>query len=262
MTMIGRLQGKRVIVTGAASGIGRATAAVMAAQGASVLAADIDGERAEQTAAECRAGGATAAAAECDVCDEQLVADLFAKAHDAFGGVIDVVANCAGIEIELDLLEMNADDWRSTIDTNVTGIFHTSRELVRRVRAAGSGGAIVNVASINAFYADASIPAYCASKGAVLALTRAMALDHAREGIRVNSVCPGYVDTPLLGAFLEKQPDPEASRREAENMHALKRIGDPQEIGQVVAFLASDAASFMTGAAVVVDGGMTIGNVL
>jgi NAD(P)-dependent dehydrogenase (short-subunit alcohol dehydrogenase family) len=260
--MIRRLEDKRVIVTGAASGIGRATAAVMASQGASVFAADVQGDRAEQTAAECRAGGATAAAALCDVRDEQRVADLFGEAEDAFGGVIDVVVNCAGIEIELDLLETTNDDWQRTIDTNVTGIFHTSGELVRRVRAAGRGGAIVNVASINAFYADAAIPAYCASKGAVLALTRAMALDHAREGIRVNCVCPGYVDTPLLAVFLEKQPDPEAARREAESMHALNRIGRPEEIGRVVAFLASDAASFMTGAAVVVDGGMTIGNVL
>lgn len=260
--MIPRLQHKRVVVTGAASGIGRATAAVMAAQGASVFAADIDGARADQTAAECRAGGGTTAAAECDVRDAQLVADLFSKAEGALGGVIDVVANCAGIEIELDLLETSRDDWQRTIDTNVTGIFHTSGELVRRIRAADRGGAIVNVASINAFYADAAIPAYCASKGAVLALTRAMAIDHALEGIRVNCVCPGYIDTPLLGAFLEKQPDPAAARREAESMHALNRIGAPEEIARVVAFLASDAASFMTGAAVVVDGGMTVGNVV
>jgi NAD(P)-dependent dehydrogenase (short-subunit alcohol dehydrogenase family) len=132
---------------------------------------------------------------------------------------------------------------------------------VRRARAAGRPAAIVNVASINAFYADADIPAYCASKGSVLALTRAMALDHAREGVRVNCVCPGYVDTPLLQGFLDTQPDPAAALREAERLHALGRIGRPEEIASVLVFLASDAASFVTGAAVVVDGGMTIGAV-
>ena len=119
---------------------------------------------------------------------------------------------------------------------------------------------IANVASITAFYAEAEIPAYCASKGAVLALTRAMAIDHAREAIRVNCVCPGYVDTPMLSAFFETQPDPAAARRRAELANAVGRIGKPDEIARVLAFLVSDAASFMTGAAVVVDGGMTIGN--
>lgn len=261
MTTVPRLHGKRVIVTGAASGIGRATAAVMAAQGASVFAVDLDLDAAEQTAARCAVAGVAAGAARCDVRDAGLVAELFGEAEEAFGGVVDVLANCAGIEIELDLLEMGDDDWQRTIDTNVGGTFNTSGEFVRRVRVAGGRGAIVNIASINAFYADRAIPAYCASKGAVVALTRAMALDHAREGIRVNCVCPGYVDTPLLAAFLDKERDPAAARRKAEEMHALNRIGEPEEIGRVVAFLASDAASFVTGAAVVVDGGMTIGAV-
>jgi meso-butanediol dehydrogenase / (S,S)-butanediol dehydrogenase / diacetyl reductase len=256
-----RLEGKRVIVTGAASGIGRATAEVMAGQGASVLVADLDLTAAEQTAARCAAAGVTAAAVRCDVRDPERVAALFTEAEEALGGVVDALANCAGIEIELDLLATEQADWQRTIDTNAGGIFHTSREFVRRLRDAGGSGAIVNIASINAFYADRDIPAYCASKGAVIALTRAMALDHAQEGIRVNCVCPGYIDTPLLAAFLETQDDPAGARRAAESMHALNRIGQPEEIGRVVAFLASDAASFMTGAAVVVDGGITIGAV-
>jgi NAD(P)-dependent dehydrogenase (short-subunit alcohol dehydrogenase family) len=250
-----------VIVTGGGSGIGRATTAVMAAQGARVCTADLDEEGAEATAAECRGAGGIVTATACDVRDAAAVAALYDAAEAALGGGVDAVASCAGIEIERDLLATDEDDWRRTIDTNVTGIFHTGGELVRRARSAGRGGAIVNIASINAFYADAAIPAYCASKGAVLALTRAMALDHAREGIRVNCVCPGYVDTPLLRAFLEQQPDPPAARRQAAAMHALGRIGEAEEIARVVAFLASDAASFVTGAAIVVDGGMTIGNV-
>ena len=174
-----RLDGKRVIVTGAASGIGRATAEVMSGQGAAVLVADLDLDAAEQTAARCVAAGGTASAARCDVRDAERVAALFTAAEEALGGVVDGLANCAGIEVELDLLAMGESDWHRTIDTNAGGIFTTSREFVRRLRDAGTGGAIVNIASINAFYADRDIPAYCASKGAVLSLTRAMALDHA-----------------------------------------------------------------------------------
>ncbi len=254
--MTGRLQDRKVVVTGAASGIGRSTVMTMAAQGAHVFAADLDGAGARRTADACGAGAGT-----CDIRDRLQVTHLFTAAEEVLGGAVDGLANCAGIEIERDLLESTDEDWRRTIDTNLTGLFNTSTELIRRHRAAGGGrAAIVNIASINGFYADAGIPAYCASKGAVIALTRAMARDHAGEGIRVNCVCPGYIETPLLGAFFDKLPDPDAARRQAANMHALGRIGEPQEIAQVLAFLASDAASFITGAAVVVDGGMTIGN--
>lgn len=251
-----RLEGKRVIVTGAASGIGRAAALAASRQGARVCAADLDHEGAATSAVACGADGIAAA---CDVRDADAVHQLFDAAEAGFGGPVDTVLNCAGIEVERDLLATDEADWRRTIDTNLTGVFHTSGELLRRVRATGRPAAIVNVASINAFYADPEIPAYCASKGGVLALTRAMALDHAREGVRVNCVCPGYVDTPLLRAFLDTQPDPAAALREAAAMHALGRVGRPEEIANVLVFLASDAASFVTGAAVDVDGGMTIG---
>jgi meso-butanediol dehydrogenase/(S,S)-butanediol dehydrogenase/diacetyl reductase len=255
-----RLDGKRVIVTGGGSGIGRATTAVMAAQGASVCTIDLDQRSAHETAVAQRVDDVTVVAAQCDVRDAEQVAAVFTEAEFHLGGSIDAVANCAGIVIERDLLATTFADWRRTLDSNVSGTFNTSRELVRRARAARRPGVIANVASITAFYADAAIPAYCASKGAVLALTRAMAIDHAREAIRVNCVCPGYVDTPMLSAFFETQPDPAAARRRAELANAVGRIGKPDEIARVLAFLVSDAASFMTGAAVVVDGGMTIGN--
>jgi NAD(P)-dependent dehydrogenase (short-subunit alcohol dehydrogenase family) len=245
-----------VIITGGGSGIGRAATAVAAGQGARVCAADVDRAQAESAAA---CGGIDVV---CDVADADAVRRLFDVAEEALGGPIDAVLNCAGIEVEHDLIAMDEADWRRTIDTNVTGIFHTSGELVRRARAADRPAAIVNVASINAFYADAGIPAYCASKGAVLALTRAMALDHARERVRVNCVCPGYVDTPLLQAFLDTQTDPTAARDAAAKLHAMGRVGRPEEIASVLTFLASDAASFVTGAAVVVDGGMTSGDVV
>lgn len=259
--MAQRLAGKRMIVTGGGSGIGRAVATAMTIEGARVCVTDIASDEATKTAAMCCAYGVDAIARCCDVRVAGQVATLFDETETAFGEHVDGVINCAGIEVERDLLGTDAAEWQRTIDTNVTGVFHTSGELVRRARRSSSPGVIVNIASINAFYADASIPAYCASKGAVLTLTRAMALDHAREHIRVNCVCPGYIDTPLLSAFFDKQEDPAAARIAAARLHAVGRIGQPEEIARVVAFLASDAASFVTGAAVVVDGGMTIGNV-
>ena len=186
-----RLEGKRVIVTGGGSGIGRAATLVACRHGARVCAADIDGEMAAATAAACDDAGGASIAVACDIRDSEAVALLFDSAEQGLGGAIDVVLNCAGIEVERDLLATDEADWRRTIDTNVTGIFHTSGELVRRARAAGRPAAIVNVASINAFYADADIPAYCASKGSVLALTRAMALDHAREEHQGQLRLPG-----------------------------------------------------------------------
>ena len=159
-------------------------------------------------------------------------------------------------------LALGTDDdaWHRQFHVNVDGTFFMSRAAVRVMKPAGSG-AIVNFGSIWGGTGGEGHTAYCAAKGAVHNLTRAMALDHAREGVRVNCVCPGYVDTPLLQGFLDTQPDPAAALREAERLHALGRIGRPEEIANVLVFLASDAASFVTGAAVVVDGGMTIGAV-
>ena len=251
---MGLLDGKRAIVTGAAGGIGHATAALMVQEGARVVLADVDADGAAAAAAEL---GATSAA--CDVADPRAVERLFDAAEERLGGLVDVVVNNAGIEIDKDVLATSEEEWRRTIDVNLSGVFHGSRELVRRALAAGRPGAIVNTASVNGFYADAGIPAYCASKGAVIALTRAVATDHGRAGIRANCICPGWVDTGLATRYLDAQPDPDEARRRAGELHALGRVGRADEIAQVAVFLASDDASFITGSAFVVDGGMTIG---
>jgi meso-butanediol dehydrogenase/(S,S)-butanediol dehydrogenase/diacetyl reductase len=253
---VGRVEGKRAIVTGGGGGIGRATVMLMVEEGARVVVADIDVQRAATAADEIGPG---AAALACDVADPADVVRLFDAAEECLGGLLDVVVNNAGIEIDKDILTTSEDDWRRTIDVNLSGVFHGSRELVRRALAAGRPGAIVNTASVNGFYADAGIPAYCASKGAVIALTRAIAIDHGRAGIRANSICPGWVDTGLAARYLDAQPNPDEARRRAGDLHALSRIGLPEEIAQVAVFLASDDASFITGSAFVVDGGMTIG---
>ena len=254
-----RLDSKRAIITGAGSGIGRASAIAMAAAGARVIVCDIDGVAAERTADEILANGGIAAACEADVADADAITQLFDSAERSLGGLIDIIHNNAGIEIERDIVEMTFAEWWRTLDVNISGVFYGSCELVRRARASNRPASIVNTASVNGFYADARLPAYCASKGAVIALTRAMAMDHGREGIRVNCVCPGYIETPLLTRFFDSRQEPGAARLHANELHALQRLGQPMEIAEAVVFLASDEASFVTGSALVVDGGMSIG---
>jgi NAD(P)-dependent dehydrogenase (short-subunit alcohol dehydrogenase family) len=255
---MGRLEGKRAIVTGGASGIGRAAASLMAREGASVVLCDLDEERAGEAAASINQAGGAVHAAGGDVADPRAVERLFDLAEERLGGV-DVIFNNAGIALPGNAVDSSLEDWRRTIDVNLGGVWHGCREFVLRARRRGGGGAIVNTASVNAFFVEPDFTAYCASKGGVYGLTRALALDHATEGIRVNCICPGYVESGMTAPFFDAEPDPAAARGRAGELHALGRIGRPDEIAQAVVFLASDAASFVTGAAVVIDGGMSIG---
>src|SRR5262249_54143787 len=157
--------------------------------------------------------------------------------------------NNAGIAIGGDVTEMAFEDWRRTIDVNLGGGWNGSRELIGRLRRAGRPGGVVNTASINAVYVEPRFPAVCAPTGAVPALARALALDHANDGVRVNCVCPGYVETGMTAPLFDSEPDPAAARRAAAELHALGRLGLPEEIAATVAFLLSDDAGFVTGAA-------------
>ena len=180
---------------------------------------------------------------------------MFASAHEAFGH-IDVLVNCAGVALAKTVAETSLDEWRRLLDVNLTGVFLCSREAVRAMRASG-GGVIVNVASELALVGAPSIAAYSASKGGVLQLTRAMAADHTAEGIRVNAVCPGPVETPLLDELTLAAADPSRERTETIDATLLKRLGRPAEIARAILFLACDDSSYMVGAALVVDGGVT-----
>jgi NAD(P)-dependent dehydrogenase (short-subunit alcohol dehydrogenase family) len=251
------LQGKVAIVTGAASGIGAATVHELAAQGARVGVLDRDTAAAQGVVDAVAGAGGEAAAFGCDVRDGDACRAAVTGTAERFGG-LDVVVCSAGVVRYGRVDELSEEDWDLQIDTNLRGIFLIVRHAIPLLRERG-GGAIVNVASTQAFASQELVPAYTASKGAVVAMTRTMALDHARDGIRVNAVGPGSVDTAMLhyAADLFSPEDPDAAIEGWGASHPIGRVITPPEVARVIAFLASDAASAVTGATYMVDGGAT-----
>lgn len=244
-------KGKTVLITGGASGMGAASAREFAAAGANVVIVDINGPLARRVAAEI---GATEPLVG-DVSDPGFCDRAVAETLERFGR-LDVLVNCAGI-IHRAAAEGTSDEaWRRVMAVNVDGVFYMSRAAVGPMKKQG-GGAIVNFGSIWGNVGAAGVLAYCASKGAVHNLTRSMALDHARDGIRINAVCPGEVNTPMLASGRPVPPTAEDLKRLGETMVPMGRLADPVEIARVVLFLASDDASYMTGSLVTVDAGYT-----
>jgi NAD(P)-dependent dehydrogenase (short-subunit alcohol dehydrogenase family) len=253
------LEGKVAIVAGGATGIGRATARRLAEGGAAVMIGDVS-EKLEETVGSLRAQGLRARGRPADVSSAADMEALARLAKETFGGV-DVLVNCAGIQTYGTAVDTDEATWDRTLAINLKGQYLAARYAIPLMRERG-GGSIVNVASVQGLAAQRSVVAYAASKGGVLALTRAMAVDHALEGIRVNAVCPGSVDTPMLrwAADLYK------GDRSADDLveewgrsHPMGRVAKPEEVAEVIAFLASDRASFVTGAEVKVDGGLLAG---
>jgi len=244
-------QGKVVMITGGASGMGAASARKFAKSGARVVIVDQNGPLASSIAAEVGAGepivGDVADSAFCD----KAVAETLAR-H----GRLDVLVNAAGIIFRAAGETTPDEAWRRVMSVNADGVFFMSRAAVRVMKRQGSG-AIVNFGSIWGGIGAAGVAAYCASKGAVHNLTKAMALDHARDGIRINAVCPGEVNTPMLASGRPVPPTAEDLRKLGETVVPTGRLADPSEIANVVVFLASDEASYMTGSLVHVDAGYT-----
>lgn len=250
-----RFDGKVAIVTGAGSGIGRATAELLAASGASVVVAERTHAGAE-TVRRIEAQGGSALDVPTNVADEQSVRSMVARAAERFGR-IDILVNNAAVFVLRGVEEATVEDWREILDVNVMGPAIVSKHVIPHLKKAG-GGAIVNLASISSFIAQPNFATYNTTKTAILGLTRCMALDLGPHGIRVNAVCPGAVWTPIVERLTrEKGLDRKGADADPQwgGMHMLRRVADPIEIARAIAFLASEEASFITAESMMVDGG-------
>lgn len=251
-----RLAGKIAVVTGSASGIGHETAKLFAAEGAHVVVADRDADAAAKVALELAANGSAAEAVAVDVSQEDQVKALLDGVKSRHGR-LDILVNNAGYGFAGTVADTSVEDWDALFAVNVRGVFLGCKHAVP-IFAAQGGGIIVNTASGGAIVGIANRAAYTASKGAVAALTRAMAIDHADDMIRVNCVAPGTIETPYFTEIFAKSPDAAALRKGLEDRQVMGRLGRPEEIARAILFLASDDATFCTGSTLVVDGGWTI----
>ncbi len=250
-----RLEGKVSIVTGGGSGIGRATCLLFAREGARLAVADKRKEAAETVRGECIEQGAEAIAVEMDVAKSADAKRMVDETVRAFGR-LDVLVNNAGYGIAGSVVETDEQAWDDLMAVNVRGVFLCTKYAVPAMKATG-GGAIVNTASTVASIGIPNRAAYCASKGAVAALTRAVAIDHVGDGIRCNAVAPGTIDTPYFTEILGKSPDGAAIRRQLEQRQLMGRLGTPGEVAAAILFLASDESRFATGSILTIDGGWT-----
>ncbi|MGD0226672.1 MAG: SDR family oxidoreductase [Terriglobia bacterium] len=251
-----KLEGRVVVITGSASGIGRASAREFAKEGATVVVADIKMAGAQETVKQIEAAGGVALAVETDVAAPESVQALAKQTLHSFGR-IHVLFNNAAIQVNKTVEETTVEEWNREIGINLGGVFLCSQLCMPHLR--NTKGCIINMASVNGFFVEPMCAGYCATKGAIIALTKAMATDHGKDGIRVNCICPGYIDAGLAWGYFEVQPNPAEACAAAGKLHALWRIGQPEEVGRVAVFLASDDASFMAGSSVVVSGGIGIG---
>jgi meso-butanediol dehydrogenase/(S,S)-butanediol dehydrogenase/diacetyl reductase len=244
---------KTAIVTGAAAGIGTGIARRFAEGGYAIAIFDIDGPGATRIAAELGDQISTMAI-QGDVSNEDDV-ERAIEATIANFETVDVLINNAGIEVAGSVASLTSAEWDRQMAVNLRGVFLMSKYSIPKMRE--RGGAIVNISSVHAFVSWPDCAAYDATKSGIIGLTRAMALDHGREGIRVNAICPGYIETPLMERWLASLPDREETLTQLRRFHPLGRMGTPHDVAEAAFFLASDAASFISGTYLVVDGAMT-----
>jgi len=243
-----RFQGRTAIVTGAGSGIGREITRILLDEGAWVIGADRDTGGVPERATPMQA----------DVSSESDVAALVAAAV-ARRGRLDIMCNNAGIGSTVDVVECSVEEWDRVFAVNVRGVFLGCKHAAKQMLAQDGGGVIVNTASVAGMIGLRDRAAYCASKGAVITLTKQVAVQYATRGVRCNCVCPGTVDSPWVGRLLDAAPDAAEARRQLVGRQPLGRLGTPAEVAEAVCYLASDAAAFATGTALVLDGGIAAG---
>ncbi len=251
-----KLKDRVAVITGSASGIGRASALEFAKEGSRVVVADINLSGARETVKQIEQSSGVAVAVEVDVSMPGSVKEMVENTIHAFGH-IDVLFNNAAIQVNKTIEDTTFEEWTREIGINLGGVFLCSKLFLPHLRL--SRGCIVNMSSVNGFFVEPACAGYCASKGGIIALTKAMAIDHGKDGIRVNCICPGYIDAGLAWGYFEAQVNPAEARKSAGKLHALGRIGRPEEVARLAVFLASNDGSFITGSAIVVSGGFGTG---
>jgi NAD(P)-dependent dehydrogenase (short-subunit alcohol dehydrogenase family) len=251
-----RLEGRVALVTGAAMGIGKGIASLFAQHGAKVIAADINAQAGKVAAEEIRGTGAQCIFQHTDVSAEPEVKAAVATAQKEFGQTIDVLANVAGIAHESPAHLLALADWNRILSVNLTSMFLCAKHVLPGMIAA-KRGSIVNITSVQGLFGFPGYPHYAASKGGVISLTRQLAREYAKHGVRVNCIAPGTVETPMNVQVLERVPNPAGLRRAWERMHPLGRIGQPIDIAWGALFLASDESSWTTGQCLSIDGGIS-----
>jgi len=249
-----RLHNKVAVVTGAAQGIGKAIATRFADEGARVVVTDCNLVAGQQTTTSIQSEGGQVTFVPLDVTVDQQAVRMVETVISQFGR-IDILCNNAGVGHVRSITEEDDEGYDEIMNVNVRGVFHCCKHALPHMVQQRTGS-IINAASVASFVGFPRDTVYCASKGAVLMLTRQLALDYAEVGIRVNAVCPGFIDTPELRHYIDQQPDPDTALADVVSLHPAGRIGRPEEVAAAFVFLASDDASFITGASLVVDGGL------
>jgi NAD(P)-dependent dehydrogenase (short-subunit alcohol dehydrogenase family) len=250
-----KFENRVALVTGAGSGIGRAAALRLAQDGAKIAAADWNAITGKETVQLIAQQGGEALFVHADVSKvadcERSVAETVASF-----GKLNILVNNAAVMLEKTAVDTTEEDWDRIVSINLKGTFFCAKYAILQFRRQGGGGVIVNMASVNSFFAEGGIAAYCTTKGGIAQMTRALAMDHSAEGIRVNAIAPGWIETPMNANFFALGPH---IKEQAAKLHAINRIGQPEEVAHLVAFLASDEAAFITGSLMTVDGGFSAG---
>jgi NAD(P)-dependent dehydrogenase (short-subunit alcohol dehydrogenase family) len=250
-----RLKDRIALVTGGGSGIGRATAIRLAEEGAKVAVNDINPATGQEAVKTITDAGGTAVFIQADVSKVPECERIVAETVKAFGR-LDILVNNAAVMVEKTVVDTTEEDFDRITGVNLKGVFFVAKYAIMQMQKQGQGGNVVNMASVNSFFAEGGIAAYCMTKGGIAQFTRALAMDHSGEGIRVNAIAPGWIETPMNANFFAQGPH---VREQAGRLHAIGRTGQSVEVANAVIFLVSDEASFITGSLMTVDGGFSAG---